>query len=341
MELFIDPRAGSNKLIEKFPGECQEMMLDFGDIAFWGNGPDNEPWYIGIEYKKVDDMVASIHSGRLTGTQLPGMIRLYDICFIIVEGITYMNRQTGGFMKKMGKYSTPLRMHYNGFHNALTSVETYSALAGKPCIVRQTIGIEETVELIRATYSWFQKPWESHSLISRPDQSKLQHVSYDLEVVKVESHDAEYPTYWLRKAVFQLDRVGWEVAGKIAEKYQTMEALMAETQKGLVDERIGVGGIMAERLYRSLHGHTDKSSSKISWQECDCFTMQTITATGKPMSKPRRIFNPECPKCHGNKRYKLRVDTDKFGVVSSTILETEEHKNDADGTSSETGIAVD
>lgn len=237
------------------------MTLEFGDIAFWGNGPNDEPWWIGIEYKKIDDMIASIHSGRFTGTQLPGMLRDYNVCFVFVEGITFMDRQTGGLIKKMGKYRTGMRIQYSGYHNALTSIETHAALAGKPCNVRHTVSLEETTALIKATYAWFQKPWDKHTMISRPDGTKIQRVSYDMEVVKFQPGEPEYPKYWLRKAIFQIDRMGWDVAGKIADRFQTMENLLKAGQDDIEGvERVGKG--LAERLYVTLHGYPDPEVQK-------------------------------------------------------------------------------
>ena len=261
MEIQIDTRTGSNKLIEKFPGECIEAILDFGDIAFFGNGPDNTPWYIGIEYKKIDDFVGSMKSGRFTGTQLPGMIRLFDICFVIIEGISYLDRTTGMLCKKMGRNSYGLGIHYKGYHNFMTSVAVHSALAGKPCIIKQTVGIEETVGVIRATYDWFQKPWEWHTSISRPDLTKIQRVSYDLEVLKVDPETPEYPKYWLRKAIFQLERMGWDIAGSISDKFQTMEAVLKASQRDFEEvDRVGKG--LAARLYKALHGYPDPEIEK-------------------------------------------------------------------------------
>ena len=266
MELFIDPRAGSKPLIDKFPGECTEQLLEAGDIAFFGNGPDNAVWYIGIEYKKLDDFCASMKSGRFTGTQLPAMMRLYDISFVLIEGIGFLDRHTGMLVKKMGKMSHNMGLYFKGFQNFMTSVSVHSSLAGRPCFIQRTVGPEETLQTIRATYDYFQKPWEHHTGISRPDRSKMEHISYELEVVKVQPDDPDYPKYLLRKALFQIDRIGWEVAGKIAEYYGTMEALMTAPQREIEEVPVGpnrsAGKITARRIFESLHGYSDQNYAK-------------------------------------------------------------------------------
>lgn len=256
MKLQIDPRAGSNKLINKFDeAEVEVTTLPAGDVAFFGNGPEDNVWYIGIEYKTLDDFCGSMKSGRFTGTQLPGMMDLYDICFVLIEGIGFLDRYNGALVKKIGKMSYSMGVQYSGFQNFMTSVEVHSALAGKPCIVKRTISMDETVSTIRATFDWFQKPWEHHTNISKPDRTKMQNIAYALQIINVEPTDPEYPKHVLRKALFQIDRMGWETAGKLADRFATMENLLASPQKDLIGEK--VGPTMAERIYRTFHGHPD------------------------------------------------------------------------------------
>ena len=261
MQLYIDSRAGSNKLIEKFPGECEESQLEFGDIAFFGKGPDNQTWYIGIEYKTLEDVVGCIKSGRFTGTQLPGMMRLYDLCFLLVEGIPRPDRQSGQLVRYRGKAIYGLGLNYAAFDNFLTSVNVFSSLAGKPCIVKMASTEFETVRMITDIYNLFQKPWEEHTAMSNPDLTKVHRVSYDMEVLKVSPDDPEYPTYLLRKQLFQIQGVGWEVAGTLSEHFKTMEDALKASQRDWESlERVGKG--LAKRAYFGLHGYEDAAYSK-------------------------------------------------------------------------------
>lgn len=256
MHLYIDTRAGSNKLLDYFDGECRPSLLESGDVAFFGVGPGNTDWYIGIEYKTLDDFCASMKSGRFTGTQLPAMLRIYDVCFVIIEGIGFLDRNTGSLVKKMGKMSYSMGIPYSGYQNFLTAVSVHSALSGKPCIVKRTIGVEETVSTIKATYAWFQKPWEQHTGISRPDQTKIQRIAYDLETIRIQPGSSAYPKYLLRQAVFQIRGVGWDLAGRIADRFGTMETLMHSGQRDL-EALDKLGKILAARIYNALHGYPD------------------------------------------------------------------------------------
>lgn len=87
--IYVDDRAGSNELIEPllaldFPVEV--TRLDFGDLAFMGRGVEGAPTFIGIEHKKLPDLVQSLMSDRLAGHQLPGMLGLYDRSYLVIEG---------------------------------------------------------------------------------------------------------------------------------------------------------------------------------------------------------------------------------------------------------------
>jgi len=262
MHLYIDPRAGSKPLLNKFPGECEESVLEFGDIAFFGNGPEDSPvWYIGIEYKKLDDVVACIKSGRFTGTQLPGMMRLYDVSFLLIEGIPKSD-EDGQLISYRGRNITyRMGLPYQAYDNFLTSIALFSALFGKPCIVKLVASEREAVKVIRDQYLLFQKNWDEHKAISRPDLTKIQRVSYDLSIVPIKPTDEGYPKHILRKAVFQIDKMGWDIAGLIAEKFGTLENALAAGQKEWQSIE-HVGPVLADRVYRAFHGYSDPEAVK-------------------------------------------------------------------------------
>ena len=213
-------------------------------MAFFGAGPEGD-WYIGIEYKTVDDVVACIKSGRFTGTQLPGMLRTYDMSFLLIEGLALLDHNSGQMAKRVGKTSYPFGLPYRNFDNFLTSVSVHSALAGKPCVVKKSASMNETVHIIRDMFEYFQKPWDKHKSISRPDLTKMQTASYDLEVIKVTPTDPEYPKYVLRKAIFQIDRVGWDLSGKAADHFGTLENALAASR---LDWEDVFGPVVADRV---------------------------------------------------------------------------------------------
>jgi ERCC4-type nuclease len=87
--ILVDSRAGSQDLIKPLKSlglPVEETTLEFGDVAFEGRGMGGAPLLIGIEHKRVSDVVQSLNDGRLAGHQMPGMLRTYDRCWLIVEG---------------------------------------------------------------------------------------------------------------------------------------------------------------------------------------------------------------------------------------------------------------
>ncbi len=87
--ILVDSRAGSDELVKplaKLGLPVEETTLDYGDIAFLGRGEKGKQVFVGIEHKKMPDLVQSLTSGRLQGHQLPGMLDMYDRSWLVVEG---------------------------------------------------------------------------------------------------------------------------------------------------------------------------------------------------------------------------------------------------------------
>lgn len=61
-------------------------VMPFGDACFSGNGPDG-PITVGIERKKLPDLLQCIDDARLSAHQMVGMRDNYQKCYLIVEGV--------------------------------------------------------------------------------------------------------------------------------------------------------------------------------------------------------------------------------------------------------------
>lgn len=92
--ILVDYRAGSKELhapLAKIFGAPLVSVeeLPFGDISFTGKGAAGSTLEIGIEYKKLGEMMTSMRDGRFSGHQLPGMLGpkgMYDYAFLLIEG---------------------------------------------------------------------------------------------------------------------------------------------------------------------------------------------------------------------------------------------------------------
>ena len=86
---MLDPRAGSSELLDPLVAAglpVETVTLKFGDLAFVGRGEGGHPLAIGLEHKKLPDLINSMATDRLAGHQLTGMLQTYDRSYLIIEG---------------------------------------------------------------------------------------------------------------------------------------------------------------------------------------------------------------------------------------------------------------
>ena len=94
--ILVDYRQGSQELVSPLAAlglPVDETTLDFGDVAFEGRGAAGAHVNVGIEFKKLGELIGSLRSERLQGHQLPGMCAMYDYRYLLVEGELHYNRQ--------------------------------------------------------------------------------------------------------------------------------------------------------------------------------------------------------------------------------------------------------
>lgn len=163
--VLLDDRVGSRELeiplrkIGVVPSLCR---LEYGDIAFHGNGPDGGVT-VGLERKRVRDLVNSIREGRLT-QQAAGMMEVYDVNYLIIEGamgtgesgeLRWMEggRIQTAFVGKQAVYMAEVQGY----------IQTMREYAGFRTV--QTEGMVGTVYLVRTLLRWWSKAWEGHTAL--------------------------------------------------------------------------------------------------------------------------------------------------------------------------------
>lgn len=164
--IFVDARVGSNHLAEplKDRGLPVEVVdLPFGDVMFEGRGIGDKPINIGIELKKLNDLVASLRSGRLVDHQIPGMIGpegVYAYAWLVIEGQYRMNKagqllgQSGGSWRPI-----PGRMTVSELEKQILTLENCMGVH-----VRFTNREDDTVSFLQNLYRWWtDKPMDAHT----------------------------------------------------------------------------------------------------------------------------------------------------------------------------------
>lgn len=161
MIIRLDDRVGSVELAPLFqpygivPIICR---LEFGDLDFLGSGPLGE-CAICVERKRINDLVSSIQSKRLSGHQLPGMSRHYDYAYLIVEGIWRPASNDQLEIQSHGRWSAAHsgQVTYRQIDNYLSTIEIIAGM-----VFRRTATPDETVAVIVDLMRWWAKPWDSH-----------------------------------------------------------------------------------------------------------------------------------------------------------------------------------
>jgi len=169
--ISIDSRTGSKELLPLFAlhdVEVRLVTLEYGDLAFEGNGPTGR-CAVCIERKAIGDLIDSMQSRRLSGHQLPGMADAYDYAYLIVEGFWRPGMEGaleigqgslgeaswgGRWVKGYGR-----QLQYSAIDNYLATLELHAGI-----IYRRSLNAVETVQMVVDLYRWWnEKLWGQHS----------------------------------------------------------------------------------------------------------------------------------------------------------------------------------
>jgi ERCC4-type nuclease len=159
--LELDPRIGSVELapiISQFGVQAStSRQLPFGDACWEGRGPGNKAVMIGVERKRIDDLLQSMQSKRLQGYQLPGMAEMYDYAYLVVEGFWRPSRDGATIEVMIGPRWVERAISPAAVNNFLMSLSFRTGL-----VVWRTGMDWETALFLVHQYRMWRKPWEEH-----------------------------------------------------------------------------------------------------------------------------------------------------------------------------------
>ena len=102
--ILVDYHVGSVELLE--PLRRMGLPAEKGDIPtdlFWeGRGEKGVPVTIGVEFKKLGELVQSLRTQRLQGHQLLKMRDNFQFCYLLIEGELLHDRQ-GRLLRRTGR----------------------------------------------------------------------------------------------------------------------------------------------------------------------------------------------------------------------------------------------
>ncbi len=250
--IYVDDREGSGDLVsplQRLGVGAETLRMDFGDVAWLGNGPEGSHTVsCGVEIKKIRDLMTSIQDGRLSGHQLPGLCRQYDVRYLLVEGwwrpgpegILEIGKEVIDKPDFTGIKWFPLefgrrRYLYQEVDKALNSM---AIKAGVYLILTDTR--HETAWAIRDLYSWWtDKEWEEHRS--------------HLGLHRVEDTALLVPPSLRRRVAQELPGVGHQKSATVAAYFKTTWDMVNADEKAW-REIAGIGKTLATRIVTMIRG---------------------------------------------------------------------------------------
>jgi len=155
----IDTRAGSIELIaplRQLGVPVEEAILPAGDVEIVGNGPEGRPVLVGVEVKKLSDVLACMRDGRFA-EQLRGMSESFEVKWLLIEG-----RMRG--VSDVIQVAHGSRWRNDGHYRYQEFVSWLMTMCQRGGVLLwRTENQEESVAWLKALYHWWTlKSYEEH-----------------------------------------------------------------------------------------------------------------------------------------------------------------------------------
>lgn len=256
--ILLDPREGSVDLfahLEALGLNVKLQTLESADVAFTGNGPQGEGCaWIGVERKRVRDMLGSIRSGRFSGHQLPNLVHQYDFPFLLIEGSWRPSEDDEGLLEE-GWPSRPVVIGKSRFLYREFSRFQFTIQVAAQVPVLRSSSRHETAHLIRDLWVWFnQKSWSEHRA----------HMAFNLtsDIGHIEKPGL------VRRVAKELPGIGWEKSHLVEDEFGTVlemaQSWVADDERRWASihgelkpdgrRRPGIGKVIAKRVMAAIRG---------------------------------------------------------------------------------------
>ena len=203
--LLVDAAVGSNELLaplQRLGLPAELTHLESADLAFMGRGEKGAPLFIGIEVKKLSELLTSLQTGRLAGHQLLEMTKVYDRRYLLVEG-DFSSDEQGRMVQPWGE-RRPMRGAPPAveFEKRLLNLQTRGGL-----ITRHVSRRQDTLRVIVAYYRYWTDvdldAHKSHLAVYAPDLDRALCI----------------PISDFRRLAAQLPGVGYKMSGAVEQAF--------------------------------------------------------------------------------------------------------------------------
>lgn len=230
MTIYIDPRIGSRDLADPLRERglsVEETPLNYGDVA-WAAADGS---MVGLERKRMGDLLSCIVDDRFAGHQLPGLLTNYSVVFLLVEGL-YRCGETGDLEVWAGGWKRPLgpKRHWpwRAVEHYLLTMEQKAGVC-----IRKTGSRYETIATVHALYSWFQET--DHKSHLAFDRVRNQGFSF-----------GKVPP--VRRVAKEIPGIDWGRSAEVVKHFKTVQDMAGASEKDWTRIK-GIGKKLAAAAY--------------------------------------------------------------------------------------------
>lgn len=245
--ILVDDQSGSSALFPFIRALTANVILTrieppFGDIAWYGNGPNGTTLRVGVEYKQMDDLLTCMIDGRFSGHQAIGMVNHYDRRYLLVEMDRFrFDRNTGVLQKiKMKEWRDVTRngqgFTYRDLEHWFTTIEEMAQFR-----VVRTPSSSESARWVLAKYTWYTvKDWDEHNALKQFHVPPPPVAMFQKPGV-------------VRRVAKELDGIGWDRSAAVAAKFGSVREMVCASEKQWREVE-GIGKILSERIVKEITG---------------------------------------------------------------------------------------
>lgn len=238
--ILVDDRIGSKELFHYFPpGTARLSRLEYADFAFFGLGPNNVSWRVGIERKTIRDLLACIRSGRFSGHQLKGLLNGYNEVYLIIEGLFKGRGKDGLLITWENADWAQLGLGSNCYmmRDVWLFLNTIAIKTGIRWNV--TTNPRETARFVSTLHRWWSwKEYGEHRAHLQPDTGRVAQVGNHTLVRRLASH---------------LKGVGWEKSKAVEAEFDSISDMCAAGEERW-KEIDGIGKKLSQSIVNELRG---------------------------------------------------------------------------------------
>lgn len=217
--ILIDDRIGSVDLHPLIPGS-KLKRLAFGDACFSGQSHQfpGDICRVGVERKRITDLIQSFLTGRLSGHQLPGLAASFHYIVLIIEG-----EWRAGAEGQVEIPWGPVWKAVPGRGATYASIRHYLMTLDYVVGVRvvETRDARHTAQYIRLLHNWFQQA--RHGSHEAFDTSRGEAAARSVISTRRPSP--------VRLVAKEIPGVGWERSKEADRKWTTVERMMRASAK--------------------------------------------------------------------------------------------------------------